>query len=125
MLFSNSLERLPMNISLDGTVLEIVSMTKFLGLIIDNKLSWKPHIDNVCRIISQNIGVINKVKYLFPQTTLFMLYSSLILPYLNYGILAWGHAHATYLDRILLLQKKALRIVCHTSWRAHTDTLFF
>ena len=54
MIFSNSLDRLPMNIALDGTVLEIVSSTKFLGLTIDNKLSWKPHIDSVCRTISQN-----------------------------------------------------------------------
>ena len=123
-MFSNSLDRLPMNITLDGTVLEIVSSTKVLGLTIDNKLSWKPHIDSLCRTISQNIGVINKVKYYFPTSTLLMLYSSLILPYLNYGIIAWGHTHTTYLDRILLLQKKALWIICHTSWRAHTDTLY-
>ena len=63
MSFSNSLDRLPTSITLDGTVLEIVSSTKFLGLTIDNKLSWKPHIGSVCRTISQNIGVINKVKY--------------------------------------------------------------
>ena len=106
MIFSNSLDRLPMNIIIDGsgTVLEIVSSIKFFGLIID-KLSWKPHIDSVCRTISQNIGVINKVKYYFPTSTLLMLYSSLILPYLNYGIIARGHTHTTYLDRILLQQK--------------------
>ena len=124
MIFSNSLDRLPMNITLDGTVLEIVSSTKFLGLTIDNKLSWKPHIDSVCHTISQNIGVINKVKYYFPTSTFLMLYSSLTLPYLNYGIIAWGHTHTAYLDRIQLLQKKALQIICHTSWRALTDTLF-
>ena len=78
--FSVTRYRLPMNITLDGTVLEIVSSTKFLGLTIDNKLSWKPHIDSVCRTISQNIGVINKLKYYFPTSTLLMLYSSLILP---------------------------------------------
>ena len=124
MIFSNAIDRLPMNIVLDGKVLEVVSTMKFLGLTIDNKLSWKPHIDNVCRTISQNIGLINKVKYYFPKPTLLMLYSSLILPYLNYGVIAWGHTHSTYLDRILLLQKKALRIICHTSWKAHTDVLF-
>ena len=124
MIFSNSLDKLPTNITLDGTVLEIVSSTKFLGLTIDNKLSWKPHIDSVCRTISRNIGIINKVKYCFPTDTLLMLYSSLILPYLNYGIIVWGHTHTTFLDKILLLQKKALRIICHTSWRAHTDILF-
>ena len=66
MIFSNSLDRLPTDTALDGTVIEIVSSTKFLGLTIDNKLSWKPHIDSVCRTVSQNIGVINKVKYYFP-----------------------------------------------------------
>lgn len=125
MLFSNSLDTLPIDITLEDTVLEIVSTTTFLGLTIDNKLTWKPHIDSICRTISRNIGVINKVKCYFPSSTLLMLYSSLILPYLNYGIIAWGHTYSTYLDRILLLQKKALRIICHTSWRAHTDVLFF
>ena len=54
-----------------------------------------------------------------------MLYSSLILPYLNYGILAWGNTYSSYLERILLLQKKALRIICRESWRCHTNDLFY
>ena len=83
MIFSNSLDKLPTNITLDGTVLEIVSSTNFLGLTIDNKLSWKPHIDSVCRTIPQNIGVINKVTYYFPTDTLLMLYSSLIIIIIN------------------------------------------
>ena len=55
MIFSNSLDRLYTNeYHLRWyTVLEIVSSTKFLGLTIDNKLSWKPHIDSVCCTISQ------------------------------------------------------------------------
>ena len=125
MIFSNSLDRLPINVILDGTNIEVVSTMKFLGLTVDNKLSWKPHIDSVCRTLSQNIGVINKVKSYFPKPTLLMLYSTLISPYLEYGIIAWGHTHSSYLDRILLLQKKALRIICQTSWKAHTDILFY
>ena len=53
-----------------------------------------------------------------------MLYSSLILPYLNYGILAWGNSNQTLLDRLLLLQKKCLRIICNTDFYSHTDPLF-
>ena len=49
----------------------------------------------------------------------------MILPYLNYGLLAWGNASSTYLDKLLLLQKKALRIICNTSFRSPTDVLFF
>ena len=67
-----------MNITLDGTILETVSSTKFLGLTIDNKLSWKPHIDSVCRTISRNIHVgvtvINNVTHYFPTSTLLFSY---------------------------------------------------
>ena len=54
-----------------------------------------------------------------------MLYSSLILPYLNYGILAWGNTHNFLLDKIVILQKKSLRTICNIPARSHTDPLFF
>ena len=53
-----------------------------------------------------------------------MLYSSLVLPYLNYGVLAWGSAVQTKIDKMLLLQKRAIRLICNVSYRAHTDVLF-
>ena len=124
MLFSNSLKNLPGNIIFDGTVLKQVQNTKFLGIIIDEDLSWKPHVNNVCNIISRNIGMINKLKHFFPQSTLKSLYYAIIYPYLSYGILAWGYASKTLIDRILLLQKKALRIICNTDYMAHTEPLF-
>ena len=80
--------------------------------------------DNICRTISRNIGIINKVKFFLPTSSLLMLYSTLILPYLNYGIIVWGNTHDYYLHRILLLQKKAMRVICNTSWMSHTDVLF-
>ena len=124
MLFSNSIDTLPKNIIFDDTPLEVVSFIKFLGISVDNKLSWKYHIDNTCKIISQNIGIINKLKFHFPTSSLLMLYSSLILPYLNYGILTWGNTQQTLLNRLLLLQKKSLRIIYHSAPLSHTDLLF-
>ena len=124
MIFSNTIEALPSDIIFDDSPLECVSQIKFLGITVDNKLSWKPHVLNVCKTLSRNIGIINKLKYQFPSTTLFTLYSSLILPYLNYGILAWGNTHISLLDKILILQKKILRIICNAPIRSHTDSLF-
>ena len=125
MLFSNSLRNLPGNIMLDGSTLNRVQSSRFLGVTIDEDLSWKPHIHNVCNTVSRNIGIINKLKYCFPQHTLKSLYYAIVYPYLNYGILAWGNANKTLMDRLLLLQKKALRIMCNTDYRAHTRDLFF
>ena len=124
MLFSNSIGNLPHNVKLDNTDIEAVTSMKFLGLIIDDKLSWKCHIDSICRTISRNIGIVNKVKFFLPTSSLLMLYSTLILPYLNYGIIVWGNTYDSYLHRLLLLQKKAMRVICNTSWRSHTDVLF-
>ena len=108
MLFSNTIEALPIDIIFDDTPLEKVSHIKFLGIIVDSKLSWKLHIDNICKTISRNIGIINRLKFHIPVSSLLMLYFSLILPYLNYGILAWGNTYQTFLDRLLLLQKRSL-----------------
>ena len=125
MIFSNSLGSLPCDIVFDNTPLKQVCHTKFLGVIFDNKLSWKLHIDNICKTISRNIGVINRLKLQLPQSSLLMLYSSLILPYLNYGLLVWGNTHQTYLEKILILQKRIIRIICNAPIRFHTDPLFF
>ena len=124
MLFSKSLETLPINIMFDDTPLEQVSSTKFLGIVVDDKLSWKPHVDKICKLISRNIGIINRLKTQLPLNSLLMLYTSLISPYLHYGLLVWGNANQTLLDRILLLQKKALRIIHNSPARAHTDPIF-
>ena len=124
-LFSNSIDSLPTDLVFDDASLEKVSHSKFLGVIIDNKLSWKAHIDNIANKISRNIGILNRLKTQLPSTALLTLYSSLTLPYLNYGLLAWGNAHQTSLDKILLLQKRAVRIICQANFLAHTNPLFF
>ena len=68
----------------------------------------------------------NKLKHFLPSSALITLYSSLILAYLNYGVLVWGNTQQTLLDKLLLLQKRALRIIVfNLHARAHTDTLFF
>ena len=115
MLFSNTIDTLPTNIIFDDTPLENVSDITFLGVTVDNRLSWKPHISNICKTISRNIGVIYRLKFHIPSSSLITLY---------YGILAWGNTQRNLLDRLLLLQKKSLRIICNTAGRSHTNHLF-
>ena len=105
MVFSNSLENLPGEITIDTIALEQVNEIKFLGITLDSKLTWKHHINNISKTISRNIGIINKLKLYLPSSTLLMLYSTLVLPYLNYGILVWGNTHQFLLDKLLLLQE--------------------
>ena len=67
------------NIVLDNTVLERVKCTKFLGVLIDECLTWKNHIDCISKTISRNTGVMNKLKFIIPSRILKTLYYTLIL----------------------------------------------
>ena len=73
MLFSNSITQLPNQVIFSETVIKEVKSTKFLGITIDNKLSWKYHIDNICKTVSRNIGIINRVKQFLPLSVLLTL----------------------------------------------------
>jgi hypothetical protein len=112
------------SIHLDGHKLTRVSDAKFLGIIIDENLAWKSHIDNVCKLCSRNVGVMNKVKHFLPKTSLYQLYCSFILPYLSYGILLWGNASQTNVMKLFKIQKRAIRIVSNSSYLCHTKPLF-
>ena len=64
------------------------------------------------------------VRHYFPTHILQNIYATLISPYLNYGILAWGNASKFLLDTLFLLQKRAIRIINHSSYLSHTNDLF-
>ena len=83
-------------------------------------LILKSHVTKVANKISKTIGIINKLKYQLHQTTLLTIYNSLILPHLNYCLLAWGHDS----KRIHKLQKKAIRIIEKSHFFSHTDPIF-
>ena len=101
------------NIIIDGKAIETVNYTKFLGVVIDNKLSWSAHIKYIiCNKMSKSIGIINKVRNLLNKETLINLYYVFIYPYITYycnGI--WGRAPNTYLSKVHILQKRVLLLV--------------
>ena len=59
---------------------------------IDENLTWKKHIDAILKTISRNAGMLTKFKHFVRENILYILYCTLILPYINYGIIIWGSA---------------------------------
>ena len=86
---------------LNNKSIEHVYEFKFLGITLDQHLSWDPHIKNIANKLNRNIGIISKLRHFVPFHTLKTLYSSLILPHFAYGILAWGNNT----DKLLKIQK--------------------
>ena len=105
---------------LDGSVIEFVKEFNYLGIILDAHLTWKPHISHVSKKIAKTNGILTRLKNFLPPNILLLLYNSLILPYLNYGILVWG----THLDSIFKLQKKSVRIILKAKYNAHSEPIF-
>lgn len=126
MLFTlnSSLQSITLNLKIDSTAINTTTQCKFLGIYFDHKLTWASHIQHICNKISRSIGILNKVKNTLDTATLLLLYNSLVLPYLTYGNVIWGRAASSHLSRLLVLQKRAIRIVHHTTYLAHTAPLF-
>ena len=97
---------------------------KYLGVLIDKNISWKHHIDAIATKISKNVGLIAQLRHYVPRKILLNLYKSLIHPYLTHGLPAWGHAGKMYLNKILILQKRALRLLSFADVRDHAIPLF-
>ena len=112
------------NITINNEHIQQVHTTKFLGVTVDSKLTWVPHINNILTKISRPIGVINKIKHFLPASTLTTLYNTLIHPHLTYCNIIWGNTYTSRLKSLLILQKKAIRIITHSNYRAHTAPLF-
>ena len=125
MMFTNkNIDIDQITIKLAGSEIKYVSSLKFLGITIDNKLTWKNHIDIICNKVSKNIGILYKL-HMLPTVILKMLYNAIVAPYFDYAISVWGSAANTYLGRLFKLQKRAIRIIFHAKFLAHTIPIFY
>ena len=73
---------------------------KYLGAIVDEKLTWKEHCKQMCSIISKYVGLMYKVKHYVNNHALRMLYHSLINSRAQHGMIAWGKAASCHLQPI-------------------------
>ena len=112
-----------LSVRIDDILLEQKTCTKFLGVLINEKLDWGDHLQHVRTPISRSIGILYRIRYIVPSKTLFTLYNTLILPYISYCNILWATSKGTT-DSILLLQKKAIRICAGAGYLEHTRPLF-
>ena len=108
MIFSNKSPS-DINISIGGQRLVQSEHERFLGVIIDSKLSWAQHIRQLKTKISRNAGVMIKLKNIIPHKAQKMLYNSLIQSHLYYCACVWGTKSFNSIKSLFSAQKKAIR----------------
>ena len=112
-------------ISINNVKLPCVHETKFLGVIINDRLKWNNHIDMIETKISKVVGILRRASYVLALDSLKLLYHTLLEPYLTYCCIVWASPHEMPgLDRKLKLQKRAVRIITGSPYRAHSTPLF-
>ena len=117
-------QKIDLKIEINSYRIEQVRQVVFLGVILDEHISWKPHISHIASKISKSIGIIFRSSFYLSKHALLTLYYSLVLPYIQYCILVWGSTYSSNLNRIALLQKRVVRIINKEKFDAHTDPIF-
>ena len=102
---------LNVTIKLDNKALMQKDHIKYLGVLLDENLSWKQQISNVSKKISRSVGILSKLRHYMDTLMLKGLYFSLVHSHLVYGIEVWGSACDSDLHKLVVLQKKAVRVI--------------
>ena len=110
--------------SFGGQPLIQSNVTKFLGVYLDEHLTWKYHINFVCKQIAKSIGILSRTRFYLSCKTKLTLYYTLIYPYITYCNSTWSSTYVSNLNRIYYLQKPAVQATTNSEYQAHTAPLF-
>ena len=97
---------------------------KFIGVLLDENLSWKYHLTELSKKLARTCGMFFKVRHFLPINVLICLYNSLFSPFLQYGILVWGLTYETYINPVFLLQKRVVRAISFVHFTAPSSPIF-
>ena len=111
MLVTNKKDIRNLSICINDEPLESCEKYKYLGVVFDKNLSWKPHIEHVYKKIAKACGSIAKLRHCMDSKLLVEVYQSLNHSYLRYGIIVWGSASEVNLQPLKILVNRAVRII--------------
>ena len=77
-------------LTLNNIEIERVTQFNFLGVIISSNMKWNGHVTHILQKISRIVGIMYRLKHIYPQAVLLTLYSALMVPHLTYCLLTWG-----------------------------------
>ena len=95
-------------LQINGTIIPEVQETKFLGVIIDNKLSWIPHINKLHKKLKSASGLLNRISSIIPKEYYKSLYYALFESHMSYCISVFGHVCQTHSEKLFTVQKHCI-----------------
>ena len=124
MLFRSRPPDLELHLKINNAEIPTVTAIKFLGIIIDDRLNWKPQIQSVKSKVSSILYVMYKAYKLVTTAGMYSLYCSLFQPYISYCNEIWGNNYASDVKCLCVIQRKAVRLICNADRLTHTNELY-
>ena len=106
-----TLKRNDLKVFLNGSIIERVDSFKFLGIYIDEHLTWKSHMNKVLSKIQRNLGVVRRISCFLTRKALIQLFHSLIMSHIRYGIIVWHYHQIALRKKIQACANKFLRMI--------------
>ena len=106
-----------LNLKISGQKIERVSVMKYLGVLLDDTLTFEDHIQYVVDKATKKLGILRKSREFLPRNTSILLYKSLVLPHIDYCDLVYMTASEYHLNRLQLIQNVASRIILRANRR--------
>ena len=101
-----------------------MSSTKYLGVNIDENLSWYTHIGTICWKISSPLGLMKRIRNFVLFYTLLNIFSGLVKPQFDYCSLVWGCCSLSLAEKLQKLQNRAARILLSAPYDSRATDLF-
>jgi len=111
-----------LKLNYQGNYIKSSSSTKFWGLVIDDSLSWKAHIDQMMSKLNSSCFIIRTIQAIMSPETLRMVYFAYIHSIMSYGIILGGNQ--PYSDKIFKIKKRVIRIITNSRMRDSCRELF-
>ena len=99
------------------------TQVRYLGILINDKLNWNTHINNIVSKLTRGNSILSKLRYYVNKEILRTIYFAIFHSYRTYIATVWGQTK-TPRKRMTVLQKKALAIISFASFNFHSSSYF-
>ena len=100
-----------------------VDVVTYLGVTIDEKLTWNAHVKNVCNSLIKFVGIFKQLRHKVTKNTVRQLYHAFIYSKMKYSLEVYGNTSLKSIPNLQVIQNKLLKYIMHLDIRTRIDSL--
>ena len=114
---------IPDTLQVENLIINRITHTKYLGLIIDERLSWKEHVNQLCTRLKSLFPIFYDIRNFIHLKHAQIIYHAMVLSRINYGLLIYGSADKNIMVPLQTLQNKLVKVLLNRNYRTPTNEI--